>query len=107
MAKPGDTGFTSSTGPTKVESNTQVDYEVNEKGEARNRTDLAALSIGVRCFSVVCGGVVEKLARHSGYAFWDIKHAPHQHHSTVAARLQCSWQLISATYLITAKTRQH
>ena len=56
MAKPGDTGFTSSRGPTKVESNTQVDYEVNEKGEARNRTDLAALSIGVRCFSVVCGG---------------------------------------------------
>ena len=54
MAKPGDTGFTSSTGPTKVEPKTTVDYEVNEKGEAYNRTDLAALSIGVRCCSVVC-----------------------------------------------------
>ncbi|KAK9832660.1 hypothetical protein WJX81_008441 [Elliptochloris bilobata] len=46
MAKPGDTGYTSATGPTKVASNTEVDYAVNEKGEAVNRSGLAAVSLG-------------------------------------------------------------
>lgn len=95
MAKPGDTGFTSSTGPTKVEPNTKVDYEVNEKGEAHNRTELAALSIGVRCCSVLCGGVAEKLARHSGYAFWDMEHAPNQLQSNHC----CPATLLLGTYV--------
>ena len=105
MAKPGDTGFTSSTGPTKVESNTKVDYEVNEKGEAHNRTDLAALSIGVRCCSVVCGGVVEKPARHSAYAFWDFEHAPHQHLQALLPGYSALVEHAYATCMIFAKTR--
>ena len=48
MAKPGDTGFTSSTGPAKVVSKTDVDYKVNEKGQAVEKGDLAAMTLGVR-----------------------------------------------------------
>ena len=90
MAEPGDTGFTSSTGPTKVEPKAKVDYEVNDKGEAVKRSELAAVTIGVRWRSVIQGQVLQSSVRCSGCAFWDKRHAPQQLRFTTAARADCS-----------------